>query len=86
MEVEAGPVRRRGLLRPGASVSLRVPVSGHPLPELGIRIDRADFVDAATPHPRLVAARVETLEFVAEHGGARLKPGTARELVKGSRN
>ena len=86
VEVEAGPVRRRALLRPGASVSLRVPVSGHPLPELGIRIDRADFVDAATPHPRLVAARVETLEFQAEHGGARLKPGTVRELVKGSRN
>jgi hypothetical protein len=45
-----------------------VPVSGRPLPELGIRIERADFVDAESPRPRLVAARVKTLEFVPHKG------------------
>jgi hypothetical protein len=68
VDVEAGPVRQRATLRPGASVSFRVPVSGRPLPELGIRIDKADFVDADTPRPRLVAARVEALEFLADKG------------------
>jgi hypothetical protein len=86
VEAEAGPVQRRVLLRPGASITLRVPVSGRPLPELGIRIDRADFVGADTARPRLVAARVNTLRFVSEVGGARLKPGTPRTPVKGSRN
>jgi hypothetical protein len=66
VDVEAGPVRQRATLRAGASLSFRVPVSGQPLPELGIRIDRADFVDADTPRPRLVAARVKALEFVAD--------------------
>jgi hypothetical protein len=68
VELEAGPVRRRALLRPGDSVSLRVPVSGHPLPELGIRIDRADFVGAESARPRLVAARVHQLHFAADKG------------------
>jgi hypothetical protein len=68
VEVEAGPVQQRATLRPGASVSFRVPVSGRPLPELGIRIERADFVDAESPRPRLVAARVKTLEFVPHKG------------------
>ena len=86
VDVQAGAMRRRAVLRPGGSVSLRVPVSGRPLPELAIRIDRADFQDAETARPRLVAARVNELRFVAEVGGARLKPGTAREPVKGSRN
>jgi hypothetical protein len=64
VDVEAGPVRRQAVLRPGASVTFTVPVSGRPLPHLAIRIDRADFVDAGTARPRLVGARVETLEFV----------------------
>jgi hypothetical protein len=64
VEVEAGPVNRRAVLRPGASVTLRVPVSGRPLPELAIRIDRADFVGAESTRPRLVAARVTGLRFV----------------------
>jgi len=68
VDVEAGPVRQRATLRPGASVSFQIPVAGRPLPELAIRIDRADFVDADTPRPRLVAARVEALEFVADKG------------------
>jgi hypothetical protein len=68
VDVEAGPVRRQALLRPGASLTLRIPVTGRPLPPLAIRIDRADFVDAETPRPRLVAARVQQLEFVAAEG------------------
>lgn len=68
VELEAGPVRRRATLLPGASVTLRVPVSGRPLPELAIRIDRADFVDADSARPRLVAARVNALEFRPDKG------------------
>jgi hypothetical protein len=68
VEAEAGPVRRRATLRPGSSLTLRLPVSGPRVPELGIRIDRADFIDAETPHPRLVAARVKELDFIPEKG------------------
>jgi hypothetical protein len=85
VDAEAGPVRRSALLRAGASVTLRVPVAGRPLPELAMRIDRADFIDAEGPHPRLVAARVEHLAFVSELRGNGLKPGTARSEPKGSR-
>jgi hypothetical protein len=38
------------------------------VPELAIRIDRADFIDASKPKPRLVGARVEQLEFVPRKG------------------
>jgi hypothetical protein len=86
VEVEAGGVRRRALLRPGATVTLEVPVAGRPLPELAIRVDRADFADAESARPRLVAARVFALEFVSDVGEARLKPGTASKPAKGSRN
>jgi hypothetical protein len=86
VEVEAGPARQRARLRPGATITLRLPVSGRPLPELSIRVDRADFVGADTARPRLVAARVNHLRFVSEVGEARLKPGTAKGPVKGSRN
>jgi hypothetical protein len=68
VEAEAGPVRRRATLRPGGSLTLRLPVSGPSLPPLGIRIDRADFIDAETPRPRLVAARVKELDFIPEKG------------------
>jgi hypothetical protein len=68
VEVEAGPVRRRATLRPGTPLTFRVPVSGRPLPELAIRIDRADFVDAESPRPRLVAARIQTLRFEPAEG------------------
>ena len=70
VELEAGPVRRRAALRPGRTISVRVPVSISPVPELEIRIDRADFIGAATSHPRLVGARVKTLKFV-HHKGSR---------------
>jgi hypothetical protein len=68
VDVEAGPVRRSATLRPGGSVTFAVPVSGTSLPELGIRIERADFIDAATPRPRLVGARVQSLQFVPNKG------------------
>jgi len=45
-----------------------VPISGHPLPQLSITVDRADFVGAETTHPRLVAARIEHLEFIPAKG------------------
>jgi hypothetical protein len=68
VEAEAGPVRRQAVLRPGGSVTLDVPVSRMPLPPLSIRIDRADLLDADSTRPRLVAARVEVLEFIPEKG------------------
>jgi hypothetical protein len=69
VELEAGPVRRRIRLRPGATVTVRIPASGYPLPELAIRTNRADFVGAGTPRPRLVALRVRRLAF--EQKGSR---------------
>jgi hypothetical protein len=84
--LEAGPVRRTVELQSGASVTVRIPASGYPLPELAIRTNRADFVGAGTPRPRLVALRVRALAFdVSRLGGARLKPGTAGS-DEGSRN
>jgi hypothetical protein len=78
VELEAGPVSRRAELRPGRPLDLRIPVSGRPVPELSIRIDRADLIDAEAPRPRFVGARITRLEFVLfRGGGARLKPGTA---------
>lgn len=64
VELEAGSVRRTLELRPGETVSARLPAVG----PLAIRVDRADFVDADKPRPRLVAARVTSLEFVAAKG------------------
>jgi hypothetical protein len=64
VELEAGPVRRRIQLQPGAPATVRIPASGYPLPELAIRADRADFVGAGSHRPRLVAARIMRLEFV----------------------
>jgi hypothetical protein len=66
VELEAGPVRRSLTLRPGMAVAVRIPAAGHPLPELAVRADRADFVGANTPRPRLVAVRVRTLVFEPE--------------------
>jgi hypothetical protein len=68
VRLQAGPVRRRIALRPGASKAATVPVSGHPLPQLSITVDRADFVGAETTRPRLVAARIERLEFIPAKG------------------
>jgi hypothetical protein len=68
VEVEAGPVSRRFSLRSGRPLDIRVPVSNARPPELSVRIDRADFVDAETSRPRLVGARVETLEFTPQKG------------------
>jgi hypothetical protein len=68
VDVEAGPRQRRGVLRPGRSLTITIPASGRPLPELAIRIERADFVDGSSTRPRLVGARVEALEFLPEKG------------------
>jgi hypothetical protein len=68
VRLQAGPVRRRIDLTPGASKAISVPVSGDPLPQLSITVDRADFVGAETTHPRLVAARIEHLEFIPAKG------------------
>jgi hypothetical protein len=65
---EAGPVHRRAVLHPGDSVTLDLPASGTPLPPLAIRIERADLIDAESTRPRLVAARVQRLEFMPEKG------------------
>ena len=65
VRLDAGPLQRRIELAPGVSETVNVPVSGYPLPELAIRLDRADFVGAGTTRPRLVGARIERLEFVA---------------------
>ena len=72
VEVEAGRVRKRATLRPGAAVDLRIPASGHPIPELAIRVGRADLLDGKTPRPRLVAARVQILEFTPKTGSRNL--------------
>jgi hypothetical protein len=64
VELEAGSVRRTLSLRPGTSVSARLPAAG----PLAIGVDRADFVDAESARPRLVAARVNDLRFVAAKG------------------
>lgn len=61
--LEAGPVRRTVELRPGAPVTVRIRAAGYPLPELAIRTNRADFVDAGTSRARLVALRVTGLNF-----------------------
>ena len=68
VRLQAGPVRRRLDLTPGATKAVTVPVSGQPLPQLSITVDRADFVGAETTHPRLVAARIEQLEFIPAKG------------------
>ena len=64
VEFEAGSVRRFAELRSGAPVELRIPVSGRPLPELAIRVGKADLIDTETARARLVAARVTRLDFV----------------------
>jgi hypothetical protein len=64
VDLEAGPERQRIELVPGSSTTVRIPATGHPLPELAIRANRADFVGAGTPRPRLVGFRVSGLEFV----------------------
>lgn len=64
VDFEAGPFRTRERLAPGEPLKLRIPVSGRPIPPLGIRIDRADTIGVNTRRPRLVGARVTTLEFV----------------------
>jgi hypothetical protein len=64
VELEAGSVRRRLELGPGRTLTVRIPASGYPLPELAIRTNRADFLAEGTARPRLVALRVTRLEFV----------------------
>jgi hypothetical protein len=68
VRLEAGPVERRIELAAGPSKTVTVPVSGYPLPQLSITVDRADFVGAETTRPRLVAARVTALEFIPKAG------------------
>ena len=63
-----GAFARHFGLTPGASKAVTVPVSGQPLPQLSITVDRADFVGAETTHPRLVAARIEQLAFIPAKG------------------
>jgi hypothetical protein len=64
--LESGPVRRRLELRPGETVTASIPASGYPLPELTVLANRADFVDTGAARPRLVALRVNRLEFRAK--------------------
>jgi hypothetical protein len=64
VELEAGPVRKRAELRPGSPLEVRVPVSGRPLPELSIRLDRSDLIDVEATRARLVGARITRLEFI----------------------
>lgn len=64
VELEAGPVRKRAVLRPGSPLEVRVPVSGRPLPELSIRLDRSDLIDVEATRARLVGARITRLEFI----------------------
>jgi hypothetical protein len=49
-------------------VNLRIPASGSPIPHLSIRTERADLIDAQTPRPRLVGARITALRFVEKRG------------------
>jgi len=72
VDLEVGPVRRRVELAADAPLRVDIPVSGGQVPPLAIRIDRADLVDAATPHPRLVGARLTTLRFVPSTGSRNL--------------
>lgn len=64
VDAEAGPVRRFATLRPGSRLTLRIPVSSGLPPELAVRVGRADLIEAETPRPRLVAARIEALDFL----------------------
>lgn len=68
VELEAGPVRHRARLIPGSRLTVELPAAKSPVPELAIRIERADFIDAGKPKPRLVGARVEQLEFMPQKG------------------
>jgi hypothetical protein len=68
VELEAGPVHRTAQLAPGRPVNLRIPASGSPIPHLSIRTERADLIDAQTPRPRLVGARITALRFVEKRG------------------
>jgi hypothetical protein len=66
VDVGAGPIRRFAVLRPGRRLTIQIPVSGRPVPPLAIRIDRADFIDAGGTRPRLVAARLEAVDFASK--------------------
>ena len=66
--LEAGPVRRRAVLRPGEAAGFRIPASGRPIPPLAIRIDRADLIGAETARPRLVGVRIGRLDFLPTPG------------------
>jgi hypothetical protein len=68
VELEAGPFQRRLELRPGVPLEVLIPVSGRPLPELSIRVDRADLIDTDTAKARLVGARIIALEFIPTTG------------------
>jgi hypothetical protein len=68
VDAEAGSTRTSGTLRPGSRLTLEIPVSARPVPELAIRIDRADYVEPESTHPRLVGAHIEAIDFIAEKG------------------
>ena len=70
VDFQAGAFQTRGRLAPERPLELRIPVSGRPIPPLAIRIGRADLIDGDSVRPRLVGARVTTLEFV-ENGSSR---------------
>jgi hypothetical protein len=63
-EVEGG-AHRFVRLEPGTSVALELPVRGGQAgpPPLRVTADRAEFVDGGTANPRLVAFRIDRLEF-----------------------
>jgi hypothetical protein len=68
VEFEVGRVRHSARLLPGSRLTVELPAATSPVPELAIRIERADFIDGSKPKPRLVGARVEQLEFVPRKG------------------
>jgi hypothetical protein len=68
VELEAGSARHSARLLPGSRLTVELPAVESPVPELAIRIERADFIDASKPKPRLVGARVEQLDFLPRKG------------------
>jgi hypothetical protein len=68
VELTAGPFETHARLAPERPLELRIPASGRPIPPLAIRVGRADLIDPDTARPRLVGARVTTLEFISNAG------------------
>ena len=67
LEVHRG-ASRSVRLRPGARKTFELPAVGSPAPSLQIRTDHADYVNAGTANARLVALRIERLNWVPKGG------------------